>query len=156
MNAPTPRLAAMVDHLRRMGCRITPQRLEILRVLAESPAHPSAETVHHQVAALFPTMSLATVYKTIATLKRAGEILELEFSDRDNRYDGKRPEPHAHLVCHVCGAITDLELADLDAEARHLAAATGYRILSHRLEFYGICPACQQARPNATEDPPAS
>ena len=137
------RLETMVARLRERGCRITPQRLEILRVLAESRGHPSAETVHRRVATLFPTMSLATVYKTIAVLKKAGEILELEFSDRDNRYDGKRPKPHPHLVCQVCGAILDPELDSLDALAGDLAAATGYRILSHRLEFYGVCPRCR-------------
>lgn len=146
MNAPEKRLETMVERLRERGCRITPQRLEILRVLAESRGHPSAEAIHRQVAAIFPTMSLATVYKTITVLKKAGEILELEFSDRDNRYDGNRPRPHPHLVCQVCGAITDPDLASLDALARQLAAATGYEILSHRLEFYGICPQCRAAK----------
>ena len=150
MNAPEERLEAMVGRLRAVGCRITPQRLEILRVLAESQGHPSAETVHGRVAALFPAMSLATVYKTIAVLKKAGQILELEFSDRDNRYDGKRPTPHPHLVCQVCGAISDPDLSSLDAMADQLAQATGYRILSHRLEFYGICPTCQAARDDGT------
>jgi Fur family transcriptional regulator, peroxide stress response regulator len=150
LNVPKERLTTMVGRLRKLGCRITPQRLEILRVLAESSGHPSAETVHHRVAALFPAMSLATVYKTIAALKKAGEILELEFSDRDNRYDGNRPTPHPHLVCQVCGAITDPDLGSLEAMAGMLAQATGYSILSHRLEFYGICPACQAARDDAS------
>jgi Fur family peroxide stress response transcriptional regulator len=150
MNAPEKRLDTMVARLRERGCRITPQRLEILRVLAESAGHPSAETIHRRAAVLFPSMSLATVYKTIAVLKTAGEVMELEFSDRDNRYDGNRPKSHPHLVCQVCGAITDPDLASLDALSRQLAEATGYRILSHRLEFYGICPKCRAARDDET------
>lgn len=150
MNAPVRRLETMVERLRALGCRITPQRLEILRVLAESRGHPSAEAVHRQVAKRFPAMSLATVYKTITALKKAGEILELEFSDRDNRYDGNRPRPHPHLVCQICGAIADADLESLDALARQLAAATGYRIVSHRLEFYGICPKCRAAKKDDT------
>ena len=156
MHAAARRLETMVERLRECGCRITPQRLEILRVLAESRGHPSAETVHRAVASRFPSLSLATVYKTIAVLKKTGEILELAFSDRDNRYDGNRPSPHPHLVCQVCGAIIDPNLESLDALARQVAEATGYRILSHRLEFYGICPDCQKTRDNdASPDKPS-
>ena len=97
------RLDAMVAHLRREGHRISPQRLEILRALAESPDHPSAESLYRRLLPRFPDMSLATVYKTIAALKQCGEILELQFSDRDNRYDAKRPEPHPHCICLECG-----------------------------------------------------
>lgn len=146
MNAPDTRLEAMLDRLRRSGCRITPQRLEILRVLSVSDGHPSAETIHRRVATQFPTMSLATVYKTLTVLKAAGEVLELEFSDRDNRYDGNRPEPHPHCICQGCGAILDPDLESLDALAKLAARQTGFRILSLRLDFYGLCPACRRAR----------
>lgn len=146
MNPPDARLETMLDRLRRSGCRITPQRLEILKILAVSEGHPSAETIHRRVATHFPTMSLATVYKTLAVLKAAGEVLELEFSDRDNRYDGNRPGPHPHCICQGCGAILDSDLDSLDALASLAARKTGFRIQSLRLDFYGLCPACLARR----------
>jgi len=155
MNPPGDRLEAMLDWLRHAGCRITPQRLEILKVLAVSEGHPSAETIHQRVAAHFPTMSLATVYKTLAVLKTAGQVLELEFSDRDNRYDGNRPEPHPHCICQGCGAILDPDLTSLDALASLAARQTGFRIQSLRLDFYGLCPACQARRAAASGNKPA-
>ena len=63
----------------------------MLSVLANSLDHPSVESIHGQLVEHYPTMSLATVYKTINLLKREGEILELEFSDLGNRYDGRKP-----------------------------------------------------------------
>lgn len=143
MHAGPTRLDAIVHRLRQSGHRISPQRLAILRVLAESPDHPTAEAVHKRLTSQFPDMSLATVYKTIAVLKQCGEILELQFSGRDNRYDAKSPAPHPHCICLACGAIADPPAPGLAALTQALAAASGYAITSHRLDFYGLCPACQ-------------
>lgn len=143
MSEGPTRLDAIVRHLRQLGHRISPQRLAILRVLAESPDHPTAEAVHQRLLAAFPDMSLATVYKTIAVLKNCGEILELQFSDRDNRYDAKLPSPHPHCICLRCGAIADPPATGLEDLTRALATASGYAITAHRLDFYGLCPACQ-------------
>ena len=145
MAADSPRLAAMAASLRRNGHRISPQRLEILRLLADSDDHPTVDALYRRLLPRFPDLSLATVYKTVAALKACGEILELQFRDRDNRYDGRRPKPHPHLICQRCGAIVDPPLEGVEAMTRALTAATGYAIVSHRLDFYGICPACRHA-----------
>ena len=147
MTSPdTPRLAAITARLRERGYRITPQRLAILRVLAESPDHPTVEAVYRRLLPDFPDLSLATVYKTITALKACGEVLELQFSDRDNRYDAACPTPHPHLICQGCGAVADPELPGVEAMAKALAQATGYSILTHRLDFFGLCPECQTKR----------
>ena len=91
----------------------------------------------------FPTTSLATVYKTISVIKELGEVLELEFSNGHNRYDGNKPYPHPHLICVKCKRIVDPELSSLAHLTQELVSDTGYRILSHRLDFYGVCPECQ-------------
>jgi Fur family peroxide stress response transcriptional regulator len=88
-------------------------------------------------------MSLATVYKNIALLKEMGEALELGFADGGNRYDGNKPYPHPHLICLDCGAIADPEFDSFQELTRQLTEATGYRITNHRLDFFGLCPACQ-------------
>jgi Fur family peroxide stress response transcriptional regulator len=88
-------------------------------------------------------ISRATVYKTVETLKAMGQVLELEFSGASNRYDGRRVEPHPHLICRGCGSIRDLELPALMREATEVAEKTGYELLGHRLDFYGLCPDCR-------------
>lgn len=144
MTVGNTRLDAMVAHLRRQGHRISPQRLEILRELAGSPDHPTAEALHRRLLPRFPAMSLATVYKTIAALKQCGEILELQFSDRDNRYDAIRPTPHPHCICVECGAVTDPPAPDIERFVASLIDASGYAISSHRLDFFGLCPRCRK------------
>ena len=140
------RTELILDKLKEKGHRITPQRLVILRILAESQGHPSVEDIFQKVRVHFPTTSLATVYKTISVIKELGEVLELEFSSGHNRYDGHKPYPHPHLLCVKCKRIVDPELSSLAHLTQELVSDTGYRILSHRLDFYGICPECQQQR----------
>ena len=140
------RTEMILDKLKEKGHRITPQRLVILRTLVESQNHPSVEDIFAKVRVHFPTTSLATVYKTISVIKELGEVLELEFSSGHNRYDGHKPYPHPHLLCVKCKKIVDPELSSLAHLTRELVSDTGYRILSHRLDFYGICPECQQQR----------
>lgn len=134
----------MIERLKESDCRITPQRYAVLHVLADSSDHPSAENIHAELIEHYPTMSLATVYKTIHLLKREGEVLELEFSDFGNRYDGKKPYPHPHVICTLCGKIIDHEKLDLDVIIRRMMEATGFKITANRLDFYGICPDCQE------------
>ena len=138
------RTEMILDKLKEKGHRITPQRLVILRTLVESQNHPSVEDIFAKVRVHFPTTSLATVYKTISVIKELGEVLELEFSSGHNRYDGHKPYPHPHLLCVKCKKIVDPELSSLAHLTRELVSDTGYRILSHRLDFYGICPKCQK------------
>lgn len=138
------RLAEIIDKLRERECRITPQRVAILKILLDSCDHPSVEEVYEQVRINFPTTSLATVYKTVNLLKEIGEILEIGFADGSNRYDGNKPYSHPHLICTNCRKIVDPQVTQLDEITAELATASGYRIESHQIDFFGVCPTCQK------------
>ena len=134
----------MVSKLREHEFRITPQRLAVLRALAASDVHPSVEMVYETVKQEFPTTSIATIYKTIHILKQVNEVLEIAFPDGSNRYDGCRPYFHPHLICTKCRRIIDPDLESLREVTQELSSETGFRITSHRLDFFGICPDCQE------------
>lgn len=138
------RFRALLLKLKARHYRMTPQRLALLRLVAISEAHPSAAHLYEQVQAQFPDMSLATVYKTLNVLKELGEVLELGFSDDDNRFDGRQPAPHPHLICTCCRKIVDLDAVPVAELTSEMARQTGFEILSHRLDFYGLCPGCRQ------------
>jgi Fur family peroxide stress response transcriptional regulator len=138
------RLDKTLTKLRERNCRITPQRVAILKVFLGSADHPSVEQVYAQVRINFPTTSLATVYKTVHLLKDIGEILEIGTVDGRNRYDGNRPCPHPHLICTECKSIIDPKLSLLPKLKAEAETTSGFRITSHQLDFYGICPACQK------------
>lgn len=141
---PHTRFEELVARLRQREHRLTPQRIALLRLLAAGDGHPSAAQLYEQIKDQFPTTSLGTVYKTLSVLKEMGEVLELGFSGDDNRYDGKRPYPHPHLICVRCQKILDPEVSLAPSLIQEVARSSGYQVIGHRLDFYGLCPDCQR------------
>jgi Fur family peroxide stress response transcriptional regulator len=137
------RVADLTEKLTQIGHRLTPQRLYILEALVGAESHPTAEEIFAQVRRTCPTTSLATVYKTLDTLKEMGEVLELEFSDGSNHYDGLRPVAHPHVICEQCGRIEDVDVDGVSAMQAAAVRESGFQIRSHRIEFYGVCRGCQ-------------
>jgi Fur family transcriptional regulator, peroxide stress response regulator len=142
MSHSQARFNAIVRKLQDNKYKMTPQRLAVIQVLSESKGHPSVEHIHKSLKKDFPTISLATVYRTVMTIKSLGEVLELGFADGSNRYDGKNPDPHPHIVCIKCRKIIDPDLDSLQDMTKEVAEETGFTIISHRLDFFGICPEC--------------
>jgi Fur family peroxide stress response transcriptional regulator len=142
------RMEQMVSKLRDHEFRITPQRLAVLKVLAKSEGHPSVERIYETVRTEFPTTSIATIYKTVHLLKQIEEVLEIAFPDGSNRYDGNNPFPHPHIICVHCKRIIHPSLGSLEEILFKVAQETEFDILSHRLDFFGICNDCKKTKPD--------
>lgn len=143
MTDPKIRFDELIAALKERDYRLTPQRVELVRLIASSEEHPSAAKLYSRIKRQFPTMSQATVYKTLALLKDMGQVLEIDLRN-DSHYDGNRPQPHPHLICIQCAKIIDGE-ADFDPSAiRKLEQTSGYKILHAQVSFYGLCPDCKQ------------
>ncbi|KAF0108152.1 MAG: Fur family transcriptional regulator peroxide stress response regulator [Anaerolineaceae bacterium] len=140
---PEVRFDELIAALKERNFRLTPQRVELVRLIATSEGHPSAAQLYAKIRDRFPTMSQATVYKTLALLKEMNQVLEIDLRD-DSHYDGNRPGPHAHLICTQCNKIMDGDL-DLDLSSiRKLEETSGYQIVRPQITFYGLCPDCRQ------------
>jgi Fur family transcriptional regulator, peroxide stress response regulator len=144
LSGESDRLERMLSKLKEKNFRLTPQRLALLKILAGDTSHPTVAQVYEKVKQAFPTTSLATIYKTIILLKEMNEVLELGFPDGSNRYDGKKPFPHPHMICTRCKKIVDPELNSLSDLYKEMNRKTGYQIETHRLDFFGLCPDCRK------------
>jgi Fur family peroxide stress response transcriptional regulator len=136
------RFDELMAALKERGSRLTPQRVELVRLIAASDGHPSAAQLYARIKRRFPTLSQATVYKTLSLLKDMDQVLEIDLRG-DSRYDGHRPDPHAHLICIRCDRIMDGEAGLDPAAIRKQEQASGYKILRSQISFYGLCPECR-------------
>ena len=134
---------SLIQQVKAAGHRMTPQRQAILEILTTSDTHPSVDQIYERVRVDFPMTSRATVYKTISLAKDLGAVMELEFSQGSNRYDGKHPYPHPHVICTQCRQVMDAGDFEVSALEKRIAQKTGYRLVNHRIDFFGICPECQ-------------
>ena len=137
------RFEYLIAKLKERNYRLTPQRVELIRLIAASEGHPSASQLYAQIKDQFPTLSLATVYKTLDLLKELGEVLEINLRD-DSHYDGNKPYPHPHLICMKCQSIVDGELETaVSTIINDVEENYGFQIQKYQLDFYGVCPDCQ-------------
>ena len=145
MTDPDVRFNELITALKQNNFRLTPQRVELVRLIAVSDGHPSASQLYTKIKLRFPTMSHATVYKTLNMLKEINQVLEIDLRD-DSHYDGNRPEPHPHLICVNCNKIIDGELTIEKEALQKLEQTSGYKILRPQISFYGLCPECNAGR----------
>ena len=137
------RFNQLIASLKERNFRLTPQRVELVRLIAVSEGHPSASQLYAKIQRQFPTMSQATVYKTLTLLKEMKQVLEIDLRD-DSHYDGNRPQPHPHLICVKCNKIMDGEIS-LDLESlQKLEQVSGFKILRPQISLYGLCPDCNK------------
>jgi len=139
-------LEVFVARCRAAGLSVTPQRLAVYRHLVGAAAHPSADELYATIRRELPTLSLATVYKTLERLSRLGVVRRVSRAGARSRWDAG-PESHHHLVCIECGKVSDVLDARLDAmqgRARMLAGRRGFEVTSHVVDIFGRCADCRR------------
>jgi Fur family ferric uptake transcriptional regulator len=130
--------------------RQTQQRQVILEELQKLTSHPTAVDLYEIVRRRLPRISLGTVYRNLELLVELGSIRKLEIGVGQARFDGNMDQHH-HIRCQSCGNVGDVEIPRLDLSALECKNAGGYEVQGHCLEFFGICPQCQQARRSVSQ-----
>ena len=133
---------SIIQALRKKGYKATPQRIAVCRFALSSREHPSVQRIHKEVKEIHPTVSLATVYKTLQILTEIGLIQELDFPKSQARFDSY-VEPHINLVCLRCGKIRDVDDPAAREMVAGIAAAAEFTRTGQRLDVYGICKMCR-------------
>jgi Fur family peroxide stress response transcriptional regulator len=136
--------AMAIEALRNKGYKATPQRIAICRIALHSREHPSAHRIYDEVKKVHPTVSLATVYKTLQVLRELQLVQELNFPNGQARFDSDM-KPHINLICLQCGNIIDLEDIITRDIAKRVVAATNFKPNGQRIDVYGICQKCSSS-----------
>ena len=135
----------MNDILKSCDLKSTRSRKLVLELLEQAHAPVSAEELYDRARQAGESLSLATVYRTLAVLAERGAVLKQ--SNRDGKtYYQLNDHHHKHyLICTICGEIVQVDACPLCKLEEELARTTGYRITGHSLEFMGTCPRCQKS-----------
>ena len=132
---------ALEKACREAGLRLTHQRLEIFRELSGSTDHPSAERLHQRLLRKIPTLSLDTVYRTLATLEIHGLVNRVESLESQARFEAAR-ERHHHLICSGCGKIMDFQWKTIDDVSLPEEICEWGEITRKSVVFHGVCKEC--------------
>jgi Fur family ferric uptake transcriptional regulator len=133
----------IVQALRRGGYRPTPSRRLVAGLVAEKMEPFSAADLLEQAKRSRPGVGRATIFRTLEILSSLRVIERLVLPDGSRGYIQCEPdEHHHHLVCTVCGRGVDIADGEIAALVDGIGRRHGYRLESHRLELFGVCPSC--------------
>lgn len=121
---------------------VTPQRLAIYKTLIKDETHPNPECVYKAIKPDFPTISLATVYKTLETFEKHNIISVVTRLHETVRYDAFM-EPHHHVVCVNCKKVVDVIDPELDNLKIPKNLIKDNQLVDHRVQINVICANCR-------------
>ena len=143
MQESKAKLNEFIQKCNAKGLRVTPQRLTIYEALLKAHSHPNAEEIYQIIHEAHPTISLATVYKTLDTFEKKGLVSSVTPIRDSIRYD-PITTPHHHMICVRCKKIVDIfdeRLNDLPVPD---SVTRGNIFLEYSVDFYVICEECQK------------
>lgn len=134
--------APIVTALDRAGYRLTEPRRSLAALIEDRQGHFTANDLVDAARERRLGLGRATVFRTLDVLEGLGAVERLDLPSGEHTYVICDPAHHHHLVCSRCGRTDEVDDAGLRAVVRDIARRTGYRVDDHRLELFGVCPAC--------------
>jgi len=123
--------------LKNSSLKVTPQRIEILQTIQKN-GHISIDDLYLNIKEKFPSISLATVYKNIHTLKDEEILTEIHPQNEKSHFELKK-SPHGHFICKNCGKIYDFEIqTTCSPDLSEIS-----QIEESEVYLYGTCKSCK-------------
>jgi Fur family transcriptional regulator, ferric uptake regulator len=133
----------VMQALRDDGIRLTPQRLLVLEILADTPDHLSAEEILNRVRQRYPFVDLSTIYRTLDFLKEYGIVTGTDMGQGRLEFEERRDPLHHHLVCRRCGASQQLGHQFFEPLIHSLFEVFKFQANLDHLVIFGLCAKCQ-------------
>lgn len=137
-----------MERLRSQAGRVTRSRRGVLEALARLRRPSTPRQIVDAVTE--GSCDLATVYRSMALFEKLGLVHRIDLGDGLARFEIADDDPHGHhhhhLVCRECERIIQLDDCILAEMETRLSRHYGFHDITHRLEFFGVCPDCQRVR----------
>jgi Fur family ferric uptake transcriptional regulator len=138
-----PHCQTFITDLRQKGYRITPQREMIIQIIAHAINHMTAEEIFAEVQTRTQALNLATIYRTLDMLVDEGLVTGINLGEGKIVYATVNHGPHIHLVCRVCGEITDADPQLLDPIEKQLQNEHHFKPDLNHISIFGLCSHCK-------------
>ena len=134
---------AIVTAFETAGYRLTQPRRALARLIGARAGHFTADELLGASRRERLGVGRATVFRSLDILTELGLIERLDLPTGDHTFVACEPAHHHHVVCSSCGRSTDVGDSGIATVLDEVGRRSGYRIESHRLELFGLCPSCQ-------------
>jgi Fur family ferric uptake transcriptional regulator len=129
------------ETLRAKGYRITPQRQLVLDSVV-ALQHGTPDEICAEVQRTAGGVNLSTVYRSLELLEELGLVTHTHLGHGAPTYHSAAGDDHLHLVCRVCGAVTETDVSMADGLVSRLAEQHGFETDVAHFAIYGRCQGC--------------
>lgn len=133
----------LTEALDRAGYHLTAPRRAVAEMVAARPGRFSAQDLVVEAGRGRRGVGRATVFRSLEIFEELGLVERVHLRNGEHAYVACEPAHHHHVVCERCGRSDEVGDLGIKAIARDIERRTGYLIDSHRIELFGLCPACR-------------
>lgn len=143
-SALTARVDSVLEKFRLNGGRVTAARRAIVTTLlaGERHEHLTADEVAGRIQERFPEVAVSTVYRSLDALQELGVLEHLHVGHGPTVYHLVE-ESHLHLICRLCGTVSEMADSTLHPLADQIRRETGFAIEPKHFAINGVCSSCR-------------
>lgn len=133
-------MSKLLQKCSQAGLKMTDQRKVILKVLEDSGDHPSVDTVCDRAKKIDPSISIATVYRTLGLLDELGLVIKHDFGETYARFEVKPEHDHGHhhhLIDTESGQVVEFQSEEMEHLIHKISHELGYEVVDHTFEIFG-------------------
>lgn len=133
-------MSKLLQKCSQAGLKMTDQRKVILKVLEDSGDHPSVDTVCERAKKIDPSISIATVYRTLGLLDELGLVIKHDFGETYARFEVKPEHDHGHhhhLIDTENGQVIEFQSEEMEHLIHKISHELGYEVVDHTFEIFG-------------------
>ena len=131
------------ERLKSSGYKLTKPRLAVLKYLHQQVNPTTNRQIYSEISG---ECDMASIYRTMHLLLEINIVQQFDFGDGVARYELMSPEGdnhHHHIICTECSTVVEVDHCFPKSLTETLAKHTGFKKITHNLEFFGMCPCCQ-------------
>ena len=130
--------ANLIDVINHNGLRLTAPRKLIVEHLTGKDSGFTADEIKSGL----PSVSRATVFRTLKLLLEADVICRVATIDGVPRYALSKGEHHHHTVCIRCDKVGEFKDSMIEKLLDTLSPDIPGQIIGHNIEFHIVCNEC--------------
>lgn len=130
-----------IEMLKEKGLKATPQRICVLKSL-DKHTHPTIDELYNDIKEIYPSISLATVYKNLNALIDSNIAVEVNIPNKKSKYD-IYAKPHIHVVCDKCGCVHDVFQDDIDLKSCREDIEQHFGAFVKKLNLVAVVDSCK-------------
>jgi len=136
----------LINKLRGTGLRMTKARQQVLEILVHANSPLNLDEIKTRVSEAGVKPDFSTIFRIMQLLEKMQLAQRVHLGRTSAYYELSSPNGHHdHITCTNCGIVAPLlDACPVANYQQRLAASTGFKDVTHSLEFFGLCPSCSQ------------